>query len=117
MEYCKDGNVHDDTPPPAPTNVKVTGNELTWDAEADLESGIACFIIERDGVEIGRVPEKPTGYYVGRPVFQVTGYSDTPTPPLATMRFRDVTAKEDQKHEYQVITVNSVGSQSVRSPQ
>ena len=33
------------------------------------------------------------------------------------MRFRDVTAKEDQKYEYQVITVNSVGSQSVRSPQ
>ena len=34
-------------------------NEITWDAEADLESGIQQFIIERDGVEIGRVPEKP----------------------------------------------------------
>lgn len=47
--YVKDTAVPDTTPPPAPTRLQVKGNELTWEAEADLESGIAGFIIERDG--------------------------------------------------------------------
>ena len=49
MEYVKDTKVSDTTPPPAPTNVRVQGNTLTWEAEADLESGLASFVIERDG--------------------------------------------------------------------
>ena len=49
MEYVKDTKVTDTTPPPAPTNVRVKGNTLTWEAEADLESGLASFVIERDG--------------------------------------------------------------------
>ena len=110
-EYVKDGNVADTTPPPAPTGVKLSVNDLTWNAEADLESGIASFIIERDRVEIGRVPAKPTGS-VGRQIFQINGYSDTPTPPLAEMRFMDATAKPDGKHDYRVITVNSAGLKS-----
>lgn len=48
------GNMADPTPPPAPVNVKRTDNELSWEAEADLESGIACFLIQRDGVVIAR---------------------------------------------------------------
>jgi len=115
VEYGLDGNVRDVTPPPAPTQVRLIGNELAWEAEADLESGIACFITERDGLEIGRVPAKVSGYYVGRPVFQKNGYSDTPAEPLAIMRFCDVTAREGEKHKYRVITVNSVGLRSVRS--
>ena len=113
-EYAKDGNVTDTSPPPAPNEVQRAGNILTWSAEADFESGIAGFIIERDGRELARVPEKPAGS-IGRQIFQKNGYSDTPTPPLAAMRFRDITAKEGENHDYQVITVNSVGSQSVRS--
>jgi len=110
-EYVKDGNVSDTTPPPAPTGVKLAGQELTWSAAADLESGTASFIIERDGVEFARVPEKPSGS-IGRQVFQKNGYSDTPTPPLAEMRFTDATAKASEKHDYRVIAVNSVGLKS-----
>ena len=57
MQYVKDTAVADTTPPPAPTNVRVSGNELTWEAEADLESGLAGFIIERDGEFLANYPE------------------------------------------------------------
>lgn len=111
-EYIKDGNVSDTTPPPAPTEVKLTGVELTWNAEADLESGIAAFIVERDGKEIARVPEKPVAHPIGRAIFQKNGYSDSPTPPLAEMHFTDTTAVAGEKHTYAVTTVNSVGLSS-----
>jgi hypothetical protein len=55
-EYVKDTKVTDTTPPPAPTNVRVRGNVLTWDAEADPESGLAGFVIERDGAVLAEVP-------------------------------------------------------------
>ncbi len=67
MEYVKDTKVSDTTPPPAPTNVRVQGNKLTWEAEADLESGLASFIIERDGqvprqrARARQEPVRPTG--------------------------------------------------------
>jgi hypothetical protein len=111
-EYMKDGNVSDPTPPPAPTAAKLAGNELSWQAEADLESGLGGFIIERDGVELARLPEKPTGRVIGRPIFQKNGYSDSPTPPLAEMRFTDTTATGGEKHSYQIISVNSTGLKS-----
>ena len=57
MQYVKDTAVADSTPPPAPTNVRVSGNELTWEAEADLESGLAGFVIERDGEFLANCPE------------------------------------------------------------
>lgn len=111
-EYVKDGDVSDLTPPPAPLKVTLTGSTLTWQAEADLESGIAAFIIQRDGIELARVPAKPTGS-IGRKVYQITGYSDTPTPPLAEMRFTDTKSSVDNQHRYEVLTVNSVGLKSM----
>ncbi len=111
MHYVKDTTVPDTTPPPAPTNFQVKNGELTWDAEADLESGIAHFIIERDGQEIATVPEKPKNPF-GRPLFQGLQYSDTPLQPLAEMRFRDNDAKAGGTHEYKVISVNTVGLKS-----
>jgi poly(3-hydroxybutyrate) depolymerase len=111
-EYVKDGNVSDPTPPPAPTHVRLTAaGELTWEADADLESGLAGFIIERDGMELTRVPEKPAGS-IGRKIFQKNGYSDTPTPPLAEMRFTDTSSKPGEKHDYRVLAVNGVGLKS-----
>jgi poly(3-hydroxybutyrate) depolymerase len=108
-EYEKDGNVKDSTPPPAPMDVKLAGNELTWNAEADLESGLAGFIIERDGKELARLPDKPPARLIGRAIFQKNGYSDSPTPPLAEMRFTDSSAVPGEKHTYSVIAINSTG--------
>ena len=111
MQYVKDTEILDTTPPPAPTSVRVKSNELTWSAEADLESGIAHFIIERDGKQIGTVPEQAKNPF-GRPIFQGLQYSDTPTNPLVEMRFTDKEAPSGEKHAYRVIAVNTAGLKS-----
>jgi len=110
--YIKDTAIADSTPPPAPTNVKLNGNELTWEAEADLESGLAGFIVQRDGIEIARIPEKPASPF-GRPIFQKNNYSDTPSQPLEQMRFTDPAAQPSAK--YRVIALNTAGLKSLAS--
>ncbi len=109
--YVKDTAIPDTTPPPAPGALQVNGNELTWSADADLESGLAHFIIERDGQQIATVPEKPANPF-GRPIFQGLQYSDTPNSPLVKMTFTDTKAEIGKKHEYHVIAVNTVGLKS-----
>lgn len=115
MQYVKDTVIADPSPPPAPTNVQLRGNELRWDAVADLESGLASFQIERDGQLLATVPEKSNNPF-GRPIFQNLQYSDTPTLPLVPLRFTDSTAKPDAKHSYRVIAVNTAGLRSEPSP-
>jgi hypothetical protein len=110
-QYVKDTAVTDNTPPPAPTNLRVSGNELTWDVEADLESGLAGFIIERDGELLANYPEAAKNPF-GRPLFQSLQYSDTPTQPLAPLRFTDSRAAPGKKHSYRVFAVNTVGLRS-----
>ena len=111
MQYVKDTKVTDITPPPAPTNLRIIGNELTWEAEADLESGLVGFIVERDGQYLANVPEQAKNPY-GRPIFQNLQYSDTPTQPLVPMQFADEKAETGKKHAYRVIAVNTVGLKS-----
>ena len=112
-EYVKTGATNDTTPPPAPFNIatKATaeGVELTWDAHADFESGLRQFLIKKDGQVVGRVPEKLVNPF-GRPLFQGMSYGDTPTQPLAAMRFVDKGAQPGAK--YEVVAVNSVGLES-----
>ncbi|GAB5559016.1 MAG: hypothetical protein SynsKO_06630 [Synoicihabitans sp.] len=112
MSYTQDTSVADDTPPPAPQNLVVKGRQLTWTAEADLESGLAYFIIERDGEFLAKVPESDK-LTVGRPVFQPLYNSDAPRQPLPKMSFTDLSATVGASHEYRVHTVNTVG---LRSP-
>jgi len=110
-EYVKDTKFTDATPPPMPTNVRLRGNTLTWEAEADLESGLASFVIERDGRLLATVPEQGKNPF-GRPVFQNLQYSDTPTQPLVPMQFTDTKAEAGKTHTYRVTAVNTVGSKS-----
>lgn len=110
-QYVKDTAVTDTTPPPAPTNLRVDGSTLTWEADADLESGLASFIIERDGQFLANVPEQGKNPF-GRPIFQNLQYSDTPTQPLVLMRFTDTKAEPGKTHQYRVIAVNTVGLKS-----
>jgi hypothetical protein len=111
MQYVKDTAVADTTPPPVPTNVRLKGNELTWEADADLESGLASFLIERDGKVLAHVPEQGKNPF-GRPIFQNLQYSDTPTQPLVPMRYTDTKMEPGKKHTYRVIAVNTVGLKS-----
>jgi hypothetical protein len=111
MQYVKDTAVADTTPPPAPTRLEVKDGVLTWESEADLESGLAGFIIERDGQVLAHLPEQPKNPF-GRPIFQNLQYSDTPTQPLVPMRFADTTAEAGKPHHYRVIAVNTAGLKS-----
>mgnify|MGYP006272768207 CR=1 FL=1 len=111
VQYTQDSAVTDTTEPPAPTNLKVAGNVLTWSADADLESGLASFIIERDGQFLANAPEQGKNSF-GRPIFQNLSYSDTPTQPLVEMRYTDTKAEPGKTHQYRVISVNTVGLKS-----
>ena len=114
MKFRADTNVPDSSPPPPPVNVVRNGNQLRWNAEADLESGIEKFIIRRDGKFLANV-NGPGKNRFGRPLFQNLQYSDTPVQPLAKMEFTDTTATRPD-HRYEVITVNTVGQKSSPAP-
>ncbi len=116
MQYVKDSNVADTSPPPAPTAVRVAGHELSWDVEADLESGVGSFVVERDGQFLAQVPERGKNPF-GRPLFQNLQYSDTPTQPLVEMKFTDTSAVAGKQHTYRVIAVNTAGLKSEPSSQ
>lgn len=111
VQYMHDTNVTDRTPPPAPTNVKADGGMITWDADADLESGLANFTILRDGKPIATLPEKSRNPF-GRSIFQGLQYSDTPIQPLVEMKYVDKTAEEGKSYKYEVIAENTVGLKS-----
>lgn len=111
MEYVQDTKVSDKTPPPAPHDLRVEGNQISWACEADLESGLAYFLVHRDGKLLAQVPEEPKNRF-GRPLFQNLQYSDTPVQPLAVMQYTDATADPNEKHQYRVIAVNTAGLKS-----
>ena len=111
MQYVKDTAVADTTPPPAPTHLRVAGNQLTWECAADVESGLAKFVVERDGAFLADVPGAGKNPF-GRALYQNLQYSDTPTQPLVPMQFTDATAKAGAKHAYRVIAVNTAGLKS-----
>ncbi len=117
-EYVKTGAVGDTTSPSPAFNLKVKRAadgtvELTWDADADFESGVRGFVVQRDGKDLARVPEKGVGRF-GRPLFQPMSYHDTPERPLPQMRFVDG-APAGTTPQYRVIVVNGVGLRSAPS--
>jgi hypothetical protein len=84
---------------------------LTWQADADFESGLGGFRIEKDSKTVARLPAKPVSRY-GRPIFQVMNYSGTPVQPLAAMRFVDEHKSESPTRLYRVFSVNAEGVES-----
>lgn len=109
-EYSRAGLVGDSTPPPAPTGLKLSRDEgrvrLTWEAAADLESGLAGFVLLKDGKPWKKLPEKPAGKL--RPLFQGLSYHDTPEAPLASMRLED----PEPGKSYAIQSVNGAGANS-----
>ena len=108
-QYVVDTQVTDSSAPPAPANVWLESNQLVWSAEADLESGIAYFIVEKNGQEVARIPKDPKNPF-GRALFQGLQYSDTPTVPLVEMKYNiESSSSEDSIDSYSVRTVNTAG--------
>lgn len=115
QSYVATGFIEDDSDPPAPTALVVTRQEdgwrLEWQAEPDFETGLAGFLILRNGVELARLPEKSTARF-GKPLFQSMSYHDTPEKPLPQMQFLDRTVPIPDAVEYQIVTVNAAGRRS-----
>lgn len=109
MQYVRDTMVEDTTPPPAPHHPRIHAQVLKWQSTADLESGLARFVIERDGQPWKTLPESPNHRF-GRPIFQGLQYSDTPLEPLVPM---ELSLPEDgSSHAYRIFAENSVGLRS-----
>ena len=102
-EFVSTGKVADKTPPPAPFNVKVKWNnnalEVTWEADADIESGIQRFNIFKNGILVGKLPETD--------VFQKFDRNGDNTVPVDVpeMKFR-IAGAENEKTTISVQTVN-----------
>jgi hypothetical protein len=114
MEYVRSGTVADTSTPPAPINVRVGAdanhsNEIKWDAEVDIVSGLGGFIVLRDGHGIARLPTQAPESVYGRPLFQGLSFHDTPIAPLPQMVHVDTSAKAGVKHVYTVIALSSAG--------
>jgi hypothetical protein len=105
--YVRDTAVSDASAPPAPKALHLSNGRLGWECEADLESGLAGFVIERDGAVVARLPESPRNPF-GRPLFQGLQYSDTPAWPLAEMQFEIAAGRSS----YRVRALNTVGLES-----
>jgi len=115
-EYVKTGFVDDRTPPPAPFDLVARRTAegaiaLSWNAEADFESGLGGFIVLRDGAELAVLPEKPIGKF-GKPLFQTMSFHDTPEKPLPTMTFTDAAAPAEALPKYRIVAVNAAGLKS-----
>ena len=120
MEYVRSGTVADTSAPPAPVNMRVKmdanqGNEITWDAEVDMASGLGGFIVNRDGHGIAKLPTQVPEVVYGRPLFQGLSFHDTPVAPLPQMVYADTSAKAGAKHVYTVIALSGAGVPSVLS--
>jgi hypothetical protein len=88
MEYITTNTVKDITPPFSPENLKLvesgdTVMELSWQAGADIESGIRCFNIYRNDKHFARYPS--TGDFQS---FNTNGDDAVPVnPPPMSYRF------------------------------
>jgi pimeloyl-ACP methyl ester carboxylesterase len=103
-EYVSTGTVTDKTPPPSPFNLAVRKNnnnaiEISWAADADIESGILRFEIFKDGILVGKLPE--TGAYQ---LFDTNGDNTVPVQ-VPEMKFR-IAGAENSNATISVRTVN-----------
>ena len=102
-EFVSTGKVADKTPPPAPFNVKAKWRnnalEVSWEADADIESGVLRFNIFKNGILVGKIPE--TGDYQN---FDTNGDNTLPVN-VPEMKFR-ITGSENVKTTISVQAVN-----------
>ncbi|WP_298650920.1 alpha/beta hydrolase [uncultured Proteiniphilum sp.] len=112
QEFVSTGTVVDKTPPPSPYNIRVKRNEtmleVTWEADADMESGILKFNIYKDDILIGTLPE--TGAYQS---FDTNGDNTIPVKVL-DMKFV-ITGTRNVKTKISVETVNHFNLVSERA--
>ena len=111
QEFVKTGLVTDKTPPEAPYDIRVirgdSSSTISWKAEADMESGIGCFMVYVNGEPAGRVPEE--GEYQS---FDLNGDNTYPVEPVGMSLTVDGTLGKDDIVE--VENINRFGLASDR---
>ncbi|MCM8530810.1 MAG: hypothetical protein NE330_06595 [Lentisphaeraceae bacterium] len=111
QDFSKTGNIPDQTPPPAPVNLKLTGLSLSWEALADIQSSIAYFEILKDNKVIDKVGGKKANRWNEKGHFHAWNYSDQPlTKKLPDMKF--VLKSFDESAKYSIRTINFSGLSS-----
>ncbi len=118
--FTKLGNVPDFTPPSqAPVNVKAAqvdkGVQLSWEATPDWESGIKTFRVYRNGELLPPYTTASSKEGESTEYYRKPNYSDTPSPPLAEMKYVDTSAQPNETYRYQVSLVNWSGLESAKS--
>ena len=112
-EYLKTGTVKDLTAPPSPINLKLKTADknnitLTWEADADIESGVKYFNIYIDDELLGRYPEKDDFQ-----TFDTNG--DNPHPAIQPeMKFKISRLNSNPGAKIAVTTVNREGLESAK---
>ncbi len=111
-EYVITGTVTDRTAPPAPYELKLLRRhnmtvELSWKADADIESGISHFNIYKDGNLINRFPS--SGIYQG---FDTNG--DNAFPIRVAPLQMEITVAANDTGKIEISTVNHFGLESAR---
>jgi len=125
QEFVKTGLVRDTTPPEPPFNLsyEVLGKRtvrITWEAEADLESGIKQFYLYRNGKRIKKYVGINDDYV--KKNFQYGNYGDEPGPEAlyenvddwipTKMEFMDYRLRPDSTYTYRIRMENWSGLQS-----
>jgi pimeloyl-ACP methyl ester carboxylesterase len=110
-EYMNNGTIVDTTPPPAPRSLNgafANGTlSLTWDCDADLESGLKTFVVYRDGAVLQKLQYNTTTLFTTETGFQRWNDGDQPAPsPAPDMKVDDSGLDASQTYTYQVSAVN-----------
>jgi poly(3-hydroxybutyrate) depolymerase len=111
VEYMAKGTVTDATPPPAPYDLKGTFAKnqvtLTWNAEADVESGLQTFIVYRNGSLIQNIRYTNVTRYSSTMGYQRWNDGDQASPsPAPAMTFIDTDVNDSGTYVYEVCSVN-----------
>ncbi len=117
-EFCERGAIADKTPPPAPAIVRTKSTEagvtIEWEADADIESGIAAFRVFRDGVQIAEIRGVEDRRWNPHAHYHAWNYSDQPLHgtefPAKTHLDNSPSARPDAR--YTVTTINQSGLES-----
>ena len=115
QEFIQSGTILDHTLPPTPYHVIIKkqnrqGIKITWEADADIESGIKYFNIYKNGKIIQRFPAEGDYQY-----FDTNG--DNPIPEIApqmciTLPQTDIISNTDI---IEITTVNYDGLESLKT--
>ncbi|MDB5050948.1 MAG: hypothetical protein JWO30_4019 [Fibrobacteres bacterium] len=110
-EYMVIGTQKDSTQPPSPYNLAGSYSnkqlKLTWDSDADLETGIKTFIIYRNGTPLTTLQYNTTTLFTKATGFQRWNDGDNPAPaPAPTMTYTDNNLSDATTYTYQISTVN-----------